>query len=111
MARPPRGKQQSTVPADIYDGVIPIQPSQAGSEAEAETKDQKDAPVKKKLMTFLLPVEVTEQVKNAVFWTPGLTLADLAAQALREAVARLEKERGEPFPKRTAELKGGFPIR
>jgi hypothetical protein len=111
MARPPKGKQRSTVPAGIYDGIIPTNAVQAGSEAEPETEDEKGSPPKKKHMTFLLTVDTTERVKNAVYWTPGLTLADLADQALREAVDRLEKERGKPFEKRAAELKGGFPIR
>ena len=42
---------------------------------------------------------------------PGLTLADLAAQALADAVDRLEKKKGEPFPPRKGELKGGRPMK
>jgi hypothetical protein len=65
----------------------------------------------KERMTFHLPVEVMERAKNAVYWTPGLTLADLAAKALTGAVDRLEKRKGEPFPPRKANLKGGRPIK
>lgn len=43
--------------------------------------------------------------------TPGLTLADLAAQALTDAVDRLEKKKGAPFPPRKADLKGGRPMK
>jgi hypothetical protein len=62
-------------------------------------------------MTFHLPVEVMERAKNAVYWTPGLTLADLAAQALTDAVDRMEKKKGESFPPRKADLKGGRPMK
>jgi len=57
------------------------------------------------------PVEVKERAKNAVFWTPGLTLANLAAQAFTNAVDRLEKKRGEAFPPRNLEPKGGRPMK
>ena len=43
------------------------------------------------------PVSVIERAKNAVFWTPRLTLAALASQALTNAVDSLEKKRGEAF--------------
>jgi hypothetical protein len=52
-----------------------------------------------------------DRAKNAVYWTPGLTLADLAAEALSGALEKLEKKRGEPFPARTSELKGGRPMK
>ena len=57
------------------------------------------------------PVSVIERAKNAMFWTPGLTLADLASQALTNAVDSLEKKRGEAFPHRKTELKGGRPMK
>src|ERR1039458_3847629 len=59
----------------------------------ADTEPPKQA---KERMTFHLPVEVMERAKNAVYWTPCLTLADLAAQALTDTVDRLEKKKGEP---------------
>ena len=36
------------------------------------------APVSKERLTVHLPVELIDGVKNAVYWTPGLTLARLA---------------------------------
>ncbi len=58
-----------------------------------------------------LSVDLIDRVKNAVYWTPGLTLAGLAEDALSKAVERLERERKEPFPPRKAELKGGRPLK
>ncbi len=101
MARPKR----RTIGDNPLDAVIPRAPSRAAAAvAEPEEGPPKQA---KERMTFHLPVEVMERAKNAVYWTPGLTLADLAAQALTDAVDRLEKKKGEPFPPRKADLKGG----
>lgn len=65
----------------------------------------------KERMTFHLPPDVIDRAKNAVYWTPGLTLADLAARALSRALDGLEKKRGKRFPRRKAELKGGRPVK
>ena len=104
MARPKR----RTIGDNPLDAVVPRAPSRA-SAAVAEPEEA-PRPAKER-MTFHLPVEVMERAKNAVYWTPGLTLADLAAQALTDAVDRLEKKKGEPFPPRKAELKGGRPMK
>jgi hypothetical protein len=61
-------------------------------------------------MTFHLPVRVIDRAKNAVYWTPGLTLADLAAEAIETAVDKLERKNGATFPQRKANLKGGRPM-
>lgn len=65
-----------------------------------------------------------ERAKNAVYWTRGLTLAQLTEEALEKAVSTLEnnnviyddktgnslKEKRDPFPKRDNELKPGRPV-
>ena len=102
MARPKR----KTIGENPLDAVVPRAPSRAAvAEPEKVPKQAKER------MTFHLPVEVIERAKNAVYWTPGLTLADLASLALTDAVDRLEKKRREAFPRRKAELKGGRPIK
>jgi hypothetical protein len=88
--------------------VVPRAPSQTSAAVAQAEEAPKPA---KERMTFHLPVRVMERAKNAVFWTPGLTLADLAAQALTDAVDRLEKKRGKVFPPRKADLKGGRPMK
>jgi hypothetical protein len=67
--------------------------------------------VDKDRLTVHLPVELIERAKNAVYWTPGLTLASLAEEALRQAVAELEAARGAPFPPRERQLSVGRPLR
>lgn len=65
---------------------------------------------KKQRITVQISEDVIERVKNAVYWTPGLTLASLAEEAFSKAVDRLEDEREATFPKRKEELKTGRPI-
>lgn len=76
---------------------------------QSKPKLAKNAP--KARMTVQLDEEVLECAKNAVYWTPGLTLAQLTEEALKEALERLEKKRKEPFPKRQSELKAGRPVK
>jgi hypothetical protein len=95
--------KRRTIGENPLDSVVP----RASAAAAAAAVDDKQ---EKRRMTFHLPITVTERVKNTVYWTPGLTLADLAAQALADAVDRIEKKRGEAFPRRKSELKGGRPI-
>jgi len=68
-------------------------------------------PVRKERLTVHLPVDLIERVKNAVYWTPGLTLAQLAAEALRQAIDAREAARGAPFPPREHNLTVGRPLR
>lgn len=65
---------------------------------------------KKQRITVQISEDVIERIKNAVYWTPGLTLASLAEEAFAKVVDALEKERGTPFPKRKEELKTGRPL-
>jgi len=59
-------------------------------------------------VTFHVPVEIADRVRAAVYWTPGLTMGSLAAQALEEFV---EKKRGAKFQPAVGEPKGGRPVK
>lgn len=67
--------------------------------------------VEKERLTVHVSVAVIERAKNAVFWTPGLTLAGLAESALVKALEGLEKANGGAFERRKGELKGGRPMK
>ena len=54
--------------------------------------------------------DVADRVKNAVYWTPGLTMARFIERALEVAIDKLEEDRGEKFETREGELVGGRPI-
>lgn len=65
----------------------------------------------KQRITVQISQDVIERLKNAVYWTPGLTLASLAEEAFSKAIDTLENEREAPFPNRREELKTGRPIK
>lgn len=77
---------------------------------EPKKHSQKQAKPPKQRITVQISVDVIERVKNAVYWTPGLTLAALAEEALAKAVDELEEKNGETFSKRKDELKTGRPL-
>jgi len=109
--------RRKTIGENPLDSVIPGS-STATSAATVEAEPE--APARpagrshsraKQRLTVHLPLDLIDRVKNAVYWTPGLTLARLAEEALAEAVDLLEEERGEPFPPREDELRGGRPLK
>ena len=67
------------------------------------------AKVSKERLTVHVGRTLVERLRNAAYWTPGLTLSALAEQALEDGIARLERERGGPFPCRHARLRAGRP--
>ena len=82
----------------------------AQSEVVPQAPPQPEKVVKERL-TIHISVPLIERAKNAVFWTPGLTLADLGERALEALVTQLEKENGGPYQPRPHELKGGRPMK
>ena len=78
---------------------------------------EKGKPNPRQHITFRLPEDVRERLKNAVSWCqhhgmPGVTINGVVEGALRAEVERLEKEhnRGKPFPPRTEPPRTGRPI-
>ena len=60
-------------------------------------------------VTLNLPADLVEQLRNTVYWTPGVTLTGLIKDALHESLERLEQRNGRRYPARLAELKSGRP--
>ncbi len=79
-------------------------------EKQIATNQKKQRSSPKQRITVQISLDVIERIKNAVYWTPGLTLTSLAEDAFSKAVCELERERKAPFPKRKEELKTGRPI-
>lgn len=57
--------------------------------------------------SFLLPPDLLDRLRNAAFWTPGETKNSIVERALEAELGRMEKARGEAFPKRTKDLPRG----
>ncbi len=86
---------------------------------------QKPSNGNKQRLTVQISEDIVEMAKNAVYWTRGLTLAQLTEKALEKAIRALEKNsvifddetgkplknKGEPFPNRKEELKSGRPLK
>jgi len=111
--------KRKTMGENPLDAVIPTRAAAAAAKAggrrsapaATETPQEKRARVIKERLTVHLPVPLIDRVKNAVYWTPGLTLAGLAEKSLENTVDNIEKKNGEPFPQRKANLKGGRPLK
>lgn len=63
-------------------------------------------------MVLLQAAQIKQsRAENAVYRSPGLTLAALTEQALVAALDKLERRRSEPFPPREAGLRVGRSVR
>jgi hypothetical protein len=60
-------------------------------------------------LTVNLPSTLVEQMRDAVYWTPGLTLAWMIARAVRVSLNELESINQGPFPRRSKPLRAGRP--
>lgn len=78
---------------------------------QTNTKPVISTRVVKERLTVHLPINLIDRIKNAVYWTPGLTLASLAEDALLAHVNQLEQDNDTPFPPRRENLKGGRPMK
>jgi len=106
-------KRRPTLGSDPLDGLVPDEaPARNGTpkrKPKPAAKAEAEKP-KRIRATFHLPEDLVDAARDAAYWTPGLTLAAIAEAGLRAEVRRLEKKRGEPFPRREKDLVGGRPI-
>ena len=93
-------RRRPALGSDPLDALVPETPA-------SSSRQKEQAKVRKIRATFHLPVELFDRARDAVYWTPGLTLASLCEAGLRN----LERKRGETFPKRASELKAGRPVK
>jgi hypothetical protein len=73
---------------------------------QLEMDDDSTAPGKQRL-AVQLPSELVEKARDAVYWTPGMTLNRLAQIALTHTLECMESLRGVPFPPRGGNLPAG----
>jgi hypothetical protein len=91
--------------------------SHAGEEKLQRTKHLNGAPAMRAIgakprmvrLTVNLPSDLVEQMRDAVYWTPGLTLAWMIARSVRTSLIELEQAHQGPFPKRSKPLRAGRP--
>ena len=107
----PKKTRKSAAPVPSYLGKLVFQPVPHAPGRATKTTSLDPVVPKKERLTVHLTVAVAERAKNAVYWTPGLTLAGLTENALQKALEGLEKAHGGPFDHRKEELKGGRPMK
>jgi len=112
-----KSQSRSTIADGYLDSLIPPKEEVNGTSV-AVLEEEKQAPAQikqkssqKQRITVQISEDVIERIKNAVYWTPGLTLASLAEEAFSKIVDERENDREAPFPKRKEELKTGRPIK
>jgi hypothetical protein len=60
-------------------------------------------------LTVSLPSDLVDRLRDAVYWSPSLTLAWLIAQSLQITLTEMESLHQGPFSKRTKRLRTGRP--
>lgn len=109
-------KRKSSIGASPLDAVVPTKAASEASKrglapAGTHKRPEKAKPIPKERLTVHISSELVERLRDAVYWTPGLTLAAIAEEALSKAIAALERKNGEPFQKRKGQLKAGRPVK
>jgi len=93
----------------LHPAEVSIDQESIPMQRKVNTSKEVIASPRKERMTVQISADIINRIKNAVYWTPGLTLAALTEKALKKAVDNLEREK--PFPPRNAKLKTGRPIK
>jgi len=78
-----------------------------GEESAIVKENEKQNNIVKCAFTLYISTELAERVRNAVYWTPGLSVTKIAEEALDAAINRLEEVRGAPFDEREGGIKRG----
>ena len=96
-------RKASTIGSNPLDQVVPIRPQ--GSLRSDDSEPAKAAA--RERVTVALPADLMERARNAVYWTPGATLAGLVEEAVADALDQIEKRNGGPLKPRSSNLKPG----
>lgn len=89
-----RRRSASAAPAER------LKPSGPALERRSEVRER---------LTVKLPRRILDRLRNAVYYTPKLTVAGLIEKAITLFVDRMEHDRGETFPRRKSDLRPGRP--
>lgn len=81
--------------------------------ARLKTRERREKPraAQRERVTFLLSSELVDRLRDAVYWTPGATLAGIVTESLGRTIDGMERARGEHFPRRKRPLKAGRPVK
>jgi hypothetical protein len=71
--------------------------------------DRSQESTRKRRLTITLPQDLLDRMRNAVYWTPRLTVAKMVEDAVAVKLLEMEHANGRAYPKRPRELKPGRP--
>jgi hypothetical protein len=86
-----------------------LRPSGPAIDRRRTARDRAAVSVDRERITLLLDAELIDRLRNAVYWSDGLTLAGLVAASFERTLDQMERTRGASFPKRKGELPTGRP--
>ncbi len=58
-------------------------------------------------VSFTIDCELSNRLRNIVYWSPEMTMCSLIEVAVEEMINKLEEENGKPYPDRNGKLKKG----
>jgi hypothetical protein len=104
---------KSAISSNPLDALVPNLPKKTGSEPHPAHvgETEQDRPCEFSRFTTRIPTELMERTKNAVYWTPGETLASVIQKSISSYLDKLEKSNGGPFKQRESEIRPGRPLR
>ena len=79
-------------------------------EVQKQESPQESVKLKRARISAEISGDIADRIKNAVYWTPGMTMAGFIEESLARAIEELEEEKGEKFPRRERRLVGGRPM-
>jgi hypothetical protein len=97
------------MPTTMTAGPTDVQLRRGGAVTPSSIVKEKNEGSRMVRLTVNLPSHLVEQMRDAVYWTPGLTLAWMIARAVRASLTELETVHQGPFPRRLRPLRAGRP--
>jgi hypothetical protein len=92
--------RKSTLGKDVLGGGSVHSKIIGKQSADVPQDPQEERQKSRERVTIYLPPELIEKAKDIVYWTPGMTMADLAELAFADLIEKMQTDRGEAFQKR-----------
>lgn len=108
--------RRKTLPAGPDPVSVVLGSSETNSSGNRSERENGQRAPKKERVAFYLSSELANEIRNAVVALSGpphrMTMTSLAEMAFQQVVEGLQSahNKGEPFPQREEDLKGGRPI-
>ena len=106
MSERRKSNRQSTDRRHPLRGAVKLRPSGPALDRRKAARPPNES---RQRLTVEISAEAVERLRDAVYWTEGVTLAGLVESCIVETVRRMELERGSDFARRERPLRAGRP--